>query len=138
VASHDLKAPLRGIANLTSWLSEDLQGRLDDKTAGYLRLLEGRVHRMESLIDGILQYARAGRGRDDPESVDVAKMVQDVVDMLAPPSRFRIRVEGYMPVLVSERSPLQQVFLNLLSNAVKHADNRAPRSPFRSPTRAGL
>jgi PAS domain S-box-containing protein len=126
VASHDLKAPLRGIANLAVWLSEDLQGRLDEKTAGYLRLLDGRVHRMESLIDGILQYARAGRPRDEPESVDVARLVQDAVDMLAPPERFNIRVEGYMPVLVTERSPLEQVFLNLLSNAVKHADNEAP------------
>jgi PAS domain S-box-containing protein len=127
VASHDLKAPLRGIAKLAEWLSEDLQGHLDDRTREYLQLLDGRVHRMENLIDGILHYARAGRARGNPESVDVARLVQDVIDMLAPPARFRIDVQGYMPVLVTERSPLEQVFLNLLGNAVKHADNEVPR-----------
>jgi PAS domain S-box-containing protein len=126
VASHDLKAPLRGIAKLAEWLSEDLQGHLDDRTREYLQLLDGRVHRMENLIDGILHYARAGRARGNPESVDVARLVQDAIDMLAPPARFRIDVQGYMPVLVTERSPLEQVFLNLLGNAVKHADNEDP------------
>jgi signal transduction histidine kinase len=52
--------------------------------------------------------------------------VHDVVDMLAPPPRFRVNVQGYMPVLITERSPLEQVFLNLLGNAVKHADGDAP------------
>jgi PAS domain S-box-containing protein len=126
VASHDLKAPLRGIAKLAEWLSEDLEDRLDDRTREYLRLLDARVHRMERLIEGILQYARAGRARTNPESVDVGRLVHEVIDMLAPPTRFKIEVQGYMPVMVTERSPLEQVFLNLLGNAVKHADSESP------------
>lgn len=125
VASHDLKAPLRGIAKLAEWLSEDLEDHLDDRTREYLRLLDARVHRMERLIEGILQYARAGRARTNPESVDVGRLVHDVIDMMAPPARFQIEV-GYMPLMVTERSPLVQVFLNLLGNAVKHADSESP------------
>lgn len=126
VASHDLRAPLRGIAQLAEWLGEDLEGRLDTGTRRHLDLLQGRVQRMDKLIDGILQYSRAGRGRHPPERVDVADVVRDVVDILDPPERFLVSVDGYMPVLLSERAPLEQVFLNLVSNAIRHADGTAP------------
>src|SRR5690606_14537983 len=47
VASHDLKAPLRGIGNLAQWIQDDLADRLDGDSAEHLRLLQGRVQRME-------------------------------------------------------------------------------------------
>jgi light-regulated signal transduction histidine kinase (bacteriophytochrome) len=47
VASHDLKAPLRGIANLSQWLEEDFGGEISADAREHLELLRGRVHRME-------------------------------------------------------------------------------------------
>ena len=47
VASHDLKAPLRGIANLAQWIQDDLEGQLAGDTGEHLALLQGRVRRME-------------------------------------------------------------------------------------------
>ena len=64
VASHDLKAPLRGIASLAHWIQEDVGPKLDAESQKHLDLLQTRVHRMEALIDGILKYSRAGRLRD--------------------------------------------------------------------------
>ncbi|MGE5658880.1 MAG: PAS domain S-box protein, partial [Actinomycetota bacterium] len=46
VVSHDLKAPLRAIANLSSWIEEDLTDSLTDETRHQMNLLRGRVHRM--------------------------------------------------------------------------------------------
>jgi signal transduction histidine kinase len=126
VASHDLKAPLRGIANIAQWLGEDLQDRLDGETRQYLALLQSRVLRMEGLVNGILEYARAGRDQAKLETVDVAALLGGVIDMLEPPDHFNVRVDGYMPVLVTERAPLERVFLNLIGNALAHADGDAP------------
>lgn len=120
VASHDLKAPLRGIANLSQWIEEDLGDGVPAETREHLELLRGRVHRMEGLIDGVLQYSRAGRVREKPEPVDVGALLAEVVDLLAPPEGVRVEV-GPMPVLTAERLPLQQVFMNLVGNAVKHS-----------------
>ena len=53
-ASHDLKAPLRGIASLSEWIEEGLAGKMGDETRQQMRLLRGRVHRLEALINGIL------------------------------------------------------------------------------------
>jgi PAS domain S-box-containing protein len=120
VASHDLKAPLRGIANLTQWIEEDLADALTEESAGHMRLLQGRVQRMEALIDGILAYSRAGRVRAEPELVHTGALVRDVVELLALEPAAQVEVQDDMPEFPAERVPLQQVFLNLISNAVKY------------------
>jgi PAS domain S-box-containing protein len=127
VASHDLKAPLRGIASLSQWIEEGLASAMTPQTHEHMRLLRGRVHRMEALIDGILDYSRAGRVRHGPERVDVGRLVSEVIELLSPGPDVRLEVAPELPVLTTERVPLQQVFMNLVGNALKHArrDNGA-------------
>jgi signal transduction histidine kinase len=120
VASHDLKAPLRGIANLTAWIEEDLGDQLSPESREHMQLLKGRVHRMEALIDGILTYSRAGRVHEEPVAVDVGALVAECVELLAPPPETEVVIRPGMPTLVTERVPLQQVFMNLISNAIKY------------------
>lgn len=120
VASHDLKAPLRGIANLAQWIEEDLGDRITGESLEHMRLLKGRVHRMEGLIDGILAYSRAGRASVSPEHIDVPLLLREVIDLLAVPSHVEFDIASDIPPLVAERTPLQQVFLNLIGNAVKY------------------
>jgi light-regulated signal transduction histidine kinase (bacteriophytochrome) len=120
VASHDLKAPLRGIANLASWIEEDLGGEINEEIKQNLELLRGRVYRMEALIDGILAYSRIGRTAGKIESIEVRELLDDVIDLLAPPAHVTITIGSDMPTLSTERLPLQQVFSNLISNAIKH------------------
>ena len=120
VASHDLKAPLRGIANLSQWVEEDLGERMTDDSRAHLHLLRSRVARMEALIEGILSYARAGRTVGKIEEVDTRALVQDVISLLASPRDVVIEIPDVMPVMRTERVPLQQMFLNLVGNALKH------------------
>lgn len=126
VASHDLKAPLRGISNISTWIEEDMPEGVSPEVKEHLELLRGRVHRMEGLIDGILHYSRAGRTRGNPEKVDTRELLSEVVELIAPPEQVRIEVGEGMPVLWSERLPLQQVFMNLIGNAIKYAGGDAP------------
>ncbi|HUQ19206.1 MAG TPA: PAS domain S-box protein [Gemmatimonadaceae bacterium] len=127
VASHDLKAPLRGIANLSQWIEEDLGASLGGEGKSHMALLRGRVNRMEALIDGILQYSRAGRMRTKPETVDVGELVKDVIELISPPQNVDIAVMPGIPTIETERVPLQQIFINLIGNAVKHAGADNPR-----------
>lgn len=121
-ASHDLRAPLRGIANLAQWIEEDLASQgMRDETREMLQLMRVRMHRMESLIEGLLEYSRAGRTRQRPEMVDTARLVAEIVDLLSPPDGVVISVAPDLPVFPTEKLPLQQVLQNLISNAIKHA-----------------
>jgi PAS domain S-box-containing protein len=122
VASHDLKAPMRGIDNLATWIEQDLEGKLDEETQENLTLLRGRVHRMEDLLDGLLEYSRVGRVATKSETIDTRELVTDIVDLLALPKGFSVDMPGPMPVITTEKVSLQQVFRNLINNAVKHHD----------------
>lgn len=121
IASHDLKAPLRGIANLAQWIQDDVGERLGAESEEHIRLLQGRVHRMEALIDGILAYSRAGRALGKPERVDTGALLREAIELVAAPEGVTIEVPADAPTIEAERVPLQQVFLNLISNAVKHS-----------------
>jgi signal transduction histidine kinase len=121
-ASHDLRAPLRGIANLAQWIEEDLLAgdQLKSETREMLELMRLRMHRMEGLIEGLLEYSRAGRVHQAAEPVNVGRLVRVVIDLLSPPAGVTIAVGSDLPTIVTERLLLQQVFLNLLNNAIKH------------------
>jgi PAS domain S-box-containing protein len=127
VASHDLKAPLRGIANLSQWIEEDLGEKLAGENKEQMEMLRGRVHRMEALIDGILQYSRAGRVKAKPEDIDTGALVKEVIEFMSPPERVQIVVAPGMPSIRAEKIPFQQVIMNLLGNAIKHAGATEPK-----------
>ncbi len=122
VASHDLKAPLRAISHLVEWIAEDVEVTASPDTSENLKLLRGRVVRLQLLLDGLLSYSRITRVTDNIEKVDVTGVVNDIVAMLAPPKSFVIACEGEMPPLRTHRSGLMVVLQNLISNALKHHD----------------
>ncbi len=123
VTSHDLKAPLRGIANLSRWIEEDLDGSITPEVAGQFDLLRGRVSRMEAMIEAILQYSRIDRTETPPlETVDVRALLTEAIDILSPPTQIAISMDDEIPTLHTSRLRLFQVFQNLLSNAIKHHD----------------
>jgi len=125
-ASHDLKAPLRGIRNLAQWIQDDSADRLSPESKEHLRLMHDRVHRMEALVDGMLAYARATKKRSSRERIDVGRLVREVVELLDPPARITIHIDPSLPTVEAERIPFQQVVMNLLSNAIKHGRADAP------------
>jgi signal transduction histidine kinase/CHASE3 domain sensor protein len=125
VASHDLKAPLRGIDNLVTWIEEDLTDSLTGDTRTNMDLLKSRVRRLESLLDDLLAYSRAGRTGTTLEAVDTRQLVSELVELVAPPEGFNVIVNDTLPTIRAMKSPMMQVFQNLISNAIKHHDHPA-------------
>ncbi|MEM7236043.1 MAG: PAS domain-containing protein, partial [Planctomycetota bacterium] len=125
IASHDLRAPLRAISQVVSWIQEDESEQLSSEGQEQLAMVEQRVHRMGKLLDDLLAYSRVGTRRSEPEMVDTARLVEEVVSLLAVPDGFRIVLSGDMPVFETSRTPLRLVFLNLITNALKHHDSNS-------------
>jgi PAS domain S-box-containing protein len=122
IVAHDLKAPLRGIANLSEWIEADLAGVITPDTQRQMTLLRNRVHRMEAIVNGLLDYARVGRLDDPSESVEMSQLLAEIVDSLAPPPTFKIEIAPNLPTLHTKRLFLSQVLTNLISNGIKHHD----------------
>ncbi|NVB37062.1 hypothetical protein G6O69_04415 [Pseudenhygromyxa sp. WMMC2535] len=126
VASHDLRAPLRGIANLSSWLSNDLEPHLTEETRRYLEMMQGRVERMEGLINGLLEYSRVGRKATPDEQVELGALTREIAELVDTEKKVEW-VFGELPTLTGPSLLLRQVYANFMSNAVKYAINDAPR-----------
>ncbi len=122
IVSHDLKAPLRAITALADWLSTDYKDKLDEAGKEQLDLLMNRVRRMHNLIEGILQYSRVGRLKEEKEAVDFNALVLGVITMINPPENIGISVVNELPTVVCEKTRMEEVFQNLLSNAVRYMD----------------
>ncbi|MBD2335567.1 GHKL domain-containing protein [Calothrix sp. FACHB-156] len=122
VVSHDLKAPLRGISSLSEWLLSDYGEQFDNEGKELVRLLISRVKKMYNLIDGILQYSRAGSYREKKTQVNLNDVVRDVIDLLAPPENIQIEITSTLPIISAETTRIKQIFQNLLSNAIKFID----------------
>jgi len=125
VVSHDLRAPLRGISQLATWIATDYADTLDTSGQEMVHLLIGRVKRMHNLIEGILRYSRIGRVKEAEKRVNLNQLVRDTIDLLAPPEHVHIAVEDELPTVVGEQTRLEQVFQNLLDNAIKFMDKPA-------------
>lgn len=125
--SHDLKAPLRAISHLVQWIGDDIKETANSETLESLTLLQGRVARMQMLLDGLLAYSRIGHSNSPIEDVDIAEVVREVAAMLAPPPGFIITCEGTMPVVHTHRMPIQVVLENLIGNGLKHHDRSEGR-----------
>jgi len=122
VVSHDLKAPLRAIGSLADWISTDYADKFDDEGKEHMRLLIGRVRRMDGLIDGILQYSRVGRVKETIVAVELDRLVREVIDLLAPPKNITVSIGNSLPTIMAEPTRIQQLFQNLISNAIKYMD----------------
>jgi signal transduction histidine kinase len=127
VASHDLKAPLRGIANLAQWIEEDLGDRMDGRAREHMLLLRGRVMRLENLIGGILAYSRAGRDKGDRVELDVRALALEAWELLSPPPTAHLELPPELPRPIAPRTQFQQVLMNLFGNAVKYNPGREIR-----------
>lgn len=122
IVSHDLKAPLRGVYNLSQWIIEDFGTQIPDEMKNQLNHLGQRVQRMDALINGLLKYSRVGRQKLPTESIDVADLLQEVIDSLDPPDSFKIIQTKQLPILRTKRLLLTQVLSNLIGNSIKHHD----------------
>jgi signal transduction histidine kinase len=120
--SHDLRAPLRAIDAIAGWLDEDLRKLLSDEQRDQMRLLRGRVRRMDRLLSDLLDYARADGEEVAVETVELTALMAEVTELCAPPNGFVVETIQPAPTLETARIPLRRILLNLVGNAIKHHD----------------
>jgi len=122
MVSHDLKSPLRSIDSLSTWLKSDYENKLDDAGKNNLNLIRNNVEKMDTLINGILEYSTIGKNNLERYSVDINKLIDDILNNIEIPEHISIIKKGSFPVLQGNKFRLQQLFQNILDNAIKYND----------------
>lgn len=117
---------MRGIYNYSTFLLEDYGSRLDEEGKRYLDTLLRLTQRLESLVDTLLHYSRLGRARLDREDCDLAEVLAEVLDTLAPVIReahAAVQVEGTLPKVACNRVMVAELLHNLIVNGLKYNDS---------------
>jgi hypothetical protein len=129
-ASHDLQEPIRTVLAYTQWLSEAVNGRLQDREGDMLAVIQDHASRLNQLLGALRQYIHVSEsGQQEWALVDCNEVVAAAVDTL----QTLIRETGAsvewssLPIVPSIEILLQQVFQNLIANGIKY------RSMERSP-----
>ncbi|HWS33634.1 MAG TPA: ATP-binding protein [Actinoplanes sp.] len=129
-AAHDLKEPLRGIANTATFIAEDAADGLDETTARRLGSIQRLAERMDELLNSLLYYSRLGRTELHRTDLDLREAVLRAMVVAGP----RLREAG-VSVMLPDRGVIvaadpvlfDQVLVNLLVNAAKYAHAEGPR-----------
>jgi PAS domain S-box-containing protein len=116
VLTHDVKAPLRHVANLATWASDDLREGSQASAVEHLDLLAQRARALGELVEGVL---RASVGGVD-ESVELGTVAREAVAMLGARAGMEVEIADGLPTLVGPRVGLKQLMLNLVANAMVH------------------
>ena len=121
-ASHDLRAPLRGIGAFAGFLMKDYRSNLGAKGTHYLERIIKGTERMSKLIDDLLALSRIARLETPYELTDineVLKEVQERIEYDIAEGNVHIVVQSDMPSIICSRIKMSEVFLNLINNAIK-------------------
>ncbi len=130
VASHDLKAPLRGIHNYANFLLEDYADKIDENGQAKLITLGRLAKRMEDIINDLLTFSRVGRTEQSLAEVDLDAVLADVLEPLKvflDEAGATVTVPEKLPRLFCDQVRVRAVFHNLITNGVKYNDNAEKR-----------
>jgi signal transduction histidine kinase len=128
--SHDLKEPLRTIISYLQLLERRYKHGLDQDASDFIQISVDAAGRMQTLIDGLLLYARSGREETRHGPVDARAALDAAIANLRASieeTQPQILIEPLPPARISAE-PFALVFQNLLSNAIKY---RRPDVPLR-------
>jgi signal transduction histidine kinase len=118
---HDMRAPLRAIVTYGDLVEAEATGRLSEESRGYLARMRGAATRMDRLISDMLSYSALVRGELPLHPVNVAKLVDAVIETY--PSlrahKHEIRVSTDLPVVRGNEAALTQCLSSMLENAVR-------------------
>ena len=121
-ASHDLRAPLRGIQGLAQVLLEDYGELFDSEGQLYAQRLVISAQDMSTLLQDLLDYSRLSRAEINLQRIDLASIVATVLTQLQTElqsQHAQVRVEIPSFEVMGHRATLIQVVTNLITNAIK-------------------
>ena len=129
VASHDLQEPLRMVVTYTDKLGEHLDGQLDERAQEWANYVVEGATRMQSLIEGLLEFSRVRAEEAEFTDVDCEVVLRRALANLqaAVEESGATITSDRLPTIVADGLQLLQLFQNLVGNALKFRGDAPPR-----------
>jgi PAS domain S-box-containing protein len=129
VASHDLKEPVRKVKTFIDKLLLDYQSEIPAKALEYLKKIDKSCDRMNTMVEGVLQYSKMNALDNVSEKVDVADLIENIesdLEVVITRKNANI-IKHELPQVNGSPILLYQLFYNLINNSLKFSlDGIAP------------
>jgi signal transduction histidine kinase len=128
VASHDLKAPIRGILSFSQLFERRNKDKFDDTDREFFNYIKSNAAYSSRLIEDLLNYSKIDKNLDEPETIDLNKSLNLMkMNILSVSQDKNIHFEiQNIPILRGHRTLLTQLFQNLINNGLKYNKNEQP------------
>ena len=127
--SHDLKAPLRGIAGYARELDRRHSAHLDDRSRHCLAQILTATSNLDRLIEDLLHYSRLDAETPTPIDVDLGRLVERLIRDWRPVIAEHgtvVTVDLAVHRVRAWERGLTQTLSNLLDNALKYSQRSSP------------
>jgi signal transduction histidine kinase len=120
--SHDLKSPLITIKGFLGFLQQDAKAGNLERLNSDVQRISDAADKMQELLNDLLELSRVGRLVNQPEPIDLNKMISEVLDILhgrLHAGKVNVRVQDKLPMVYGDRPRVFEVLQNLIDNAAK-------------------
>lgn len=128
ITSHDLQEPLRMITSFMDQLKRKYADQLDDKALQYIHYATDGAKRMKQIILDLLLYSRANSPTEQKEPIKLNEILSEFLLLRRKLIEEKNAIISYddLPVLVTYKAAVTQIFHCLLDNALKYSKENMP------------
>ncbi|WP_158967200.1 ATP-binding protein [Paraglaciecola sp. L3A3] len=123
--SHDFKAPIRNVGQLTSLLKDRLTDRqvLDSEDHNLFEKIENRLHTMNRLVEGLYDYILTDHISAGNELVDLNQIIIELKPILFNDAKTQVSIHcDNLPIIHGNRAQIFMLVQNILENAIKYCE----------------
>ena len=122
VISHDIRAPLRNVSLLASWLATDHSSDLNEEALDDIALMRKTTDRMSSMVEDLLSYCRVASSKKVTKGVSLDEVLSDAIDALQEEifKKDTQIVKDPLPSIDCNIAQMVTLFKNILANAIAY------------------
>jgi signal transduction histidine kinase len=128
IASHDLKAPIRGIISFAQLFERRNNIKFDEVDREYFNYIKSNAFHSAQLIDDVLNYSKIDKNLDEPTRVDINRCIETVktnLNALIEEQNGAVKTT-HLPLIMAHKSLIIQLFQNLIGNGLKYNKSENP------------
>ena len=120
--SHDLRTPLTTMDNIMYLFTNESNNQLDQETIDLISRLKKNTHKMQVLIDDLLNFFTLNQKKVEKEIIEMKSLVQSVFETITDNlqiSNLSFEVDQEIPNCLGDPILISVILNNLISNAIK-------------------